>query len=197
MHRKKITLLLVAVMTALSCNQSSTDAAKQTDTASREWKHRFNQTLPLLGHRNWIIVADKAFPQQNSAGMEVINTDEGLLPVLKYILQQINASAHVKPIIYRDKELQFITEEQSKGVGSFRTESEKFLNMGQTALGVQAHTILHDSIFTKLDEASKLFKVLVLKTSETIPYTSVFLKLDCAYWNADKEEQLRKNMSKQ
>ena len=188
MLRKNNTLLLIAVMAILSCKQPLTDAAKQTDAAGKDWKKQFNQILPLLGHRNWIIVADKAFPQQNAAGMEIINTNENLLTVLKYVLQQVNASAHVKPIIYQDKELSFITEAQAKGVKQFINESQQVFS------GKPAQTILHDSVFTKLDEASKLFKVVVLKTNETIPYTSVFLQLDCAYWSAEKEKQLRKNM---
>lgn len=28
----------------------------------------------------------------------------------------------------------------------------------------------------------------------TIPYTSVFMKLDCEYWNSEKEEKLRKEI---
>ena len=188
MLRKNNTLLLIAVMAILSCKQPLTDAAKQTDAAGKDWKKQFNQILPLLGHRNWIIVADKAFPQQNAAGMEIINTNENLLTVLKYVLQQVNVSAHVKPIIYQDKELNFITEAQAKGVKQFINQSQQVFN------GKPVQTILHDSVFTKLDEASKLFKVVVLKTNETIPYTSVFLQLDCAYWSAEKEKQLRKNM---
>ncbi|MBC7694298.1 MAG: hypothetical protein H7141_02510 [Burkholderiales bacterium] len=188
MLRKNNTLLLIALLAIISCNQSSTDAAKQTDAAGMDWKKQFNQTLPLLGHRNWIIVADKAFPQQNAAGMEIINTNENLLTVLNYVLKQVNSSAHVKPIIYRDKELSFITEGQAKGVKQFVSESE------QVFKGKPVQTILHDSVFTKLDQASKLFKIVVLKTNETIPYTSVFLQLDCAYWSAEKEKQLRSNM---
>lgn len=185
---KKNTLLLVVVMAILSCNQLSKDAAKQTEVPVKDWEQQFNETLPLFGHRNWIIVVDKAFPQLNAPGMETINTNEELLPVLKYVLQQVNASGHVKPIIYRDKELSFITEEQAKGVKQFITESQQLFN------GQPVQTILHDSVFTKLDEASKLFKVLVLKTNETIPYTSVFVQLDCAYWNAENEKELRTKM---
>lgn len=104
------------------------------------------------------------------------------------MLQQVNASAHVKPIIYRDKELSFITEEQAKGVKQFIHQSQELF------VGQSVQTILHDSVFTQLEEASKLFKVLVLKTNETTPYTSVFLQLDCAYWHADQEKELRSNM---
>lgn len=196
MLKRNILLWMVFVI-LMSCNQSKTNDAKQINNADNNWKTQFDQKLPLLGHRNWIVIADKAFPEQNAAGIEVINTNENLLPVLKYVLQQVNSSAHVKPIVYQDKELQFITESQAKGVSSFRTESEKLLISGETTLDLQPQTILHDAVFTKLDEASKLFKIVVLKTNETIPYTSVFLQLDCSYWNAEKEKQLREKMKSQ
>ncbi|WP_182953509.1 hypothetical protein [Pedobacter gandavensis] len=54
--------------------------------------------------------------------------------------------------------------------------------------------LLHNEVFKKLDAESKLFKVLVIKTNEVIPYTSVFLQLDCGYWNGEKEQQLRDEM---
>lgn len=193
---KRNILLGVVLVTLFSCNQSKTNAAKPIIEADNNWKPQFDQKLPLLGHRNWIVIADKAFPEQNAAGIEVINTNENLLPVLKYVLQQVKASGHVKPVIYQDKELQFITESQAKGVTSFRLESEK-LKKGNTSLELQPQTILHEAVFAKLDEASKLFKIVVLKTNETIPYTSVFLQLDCSYWNAEKEKKLREKMKSQ
>ncbi|MGY0040684.1 hypothetical protein [Pedobacter sp. NJ-S-72] len=55
-------------------------------------------------------------------------------------------------------------------------------------------SLLHNEVFKNLDSESKLFKVLVIKTNETIPYTSVFMQLDCAYWDASKEEVLRRNI---
>jgi hypothetical protein len=30
----------------------------------------------------------------------------------------------------------------------------------------------------------------------TLPYTTVFLQLDCAYWGPDNEKRLRERMSK-
>jgi hypothetical protein len=30
----------------------------------------------------------------------------------------------------------------------------------------------------------------------TIPYTSVFIRLDCKYWSADQEKRLREKMAK-
>jgi len=154
------------------------------------WKQQLGRELPLLGHRNWILVVDKAFPMQTSPGMEVINTDEKLLPVLRYTLQRIHESTHVKPIIYTDKEIGYITESQSPGVGAYETQLKDVLGN----LGVQS--LLHDSVFVRMDASSKLFKILVLKTNETLAYSSVFLQLDCAYWNAEKEGQLREAMKR-
>ena len=179
-------LLIIACLLLLSCGQMSHRQAILIN--SNNWKQIIDEKLPLLGHRNWILVVDKAFPQQNAAGMEYIYTNEELLPTLQYVLDKVNASSHVKPVIYRDKELTYLTEEQAKGVKSFTTASEKIFN------GKPVQTLLHDSVFTKLAAASKFFKILVIKTNGTIPYSSVFLQLDCAYWNSDQEAALRSTL---
>jgi len=147
------------------------------------------EEIPLLGHRNWILVVDKAFPAQNAPGIHVVNTGEELLPVLKYTLEQISQSTHVKPIVYTDKELSSITPELESGIEPFKKSLQEVLQ------GADTQTILHDSVFTKIDEASKLFKILVLKTEGTIAYSSVFLNLDCKYWTGEKENALRQAMS--
>ncbi|MDE3254078.1 MAG: hypothetical protein KGO92_14855 [Bacteroidota bacterium] len=186
---KRNILFAFGLMAFLSCNQLATTNPQKEVTYNQDWKSKFDQMLPLLGHRNWIIVVDKAFPLQNAAGMEVIHTNEKLLPVLQRVLREIDKSGHVKAMIYRDKELGFVSEDQARGVKRFIDESIQLFK------GQQVQTLLHDSVFTKLDETSKLFKVLVLKTDETIPYSSVFLQLDCAYWDAGREKLLRERMN--
>lgn len=186
-----ISIGISSVFLIAGCNfaadQKTTVSSIKTES---NWKQQFDEKLPFLGHRNWILIVDKAFPEQNAPGMEYIYANDDLLPVLKLVLGQVNQSTHVKPIIYRDKELGFITEEQAKGVTRFMEDSKALF-------GTQSvQTLLHDEVFKKLDAESKLFKVLVIKTNETIPYTSVFLQLDCGYWNADKESQLRAVMGK-
>lgn len=182
-------LVFIAMLALFGCQETMVKTKGDTAGAVQNWKEHFKQKLPVLGHRNWILVVDKAFPEQNAPGMEYIYANEDLLPVLKEVLAQVNLSSHVKPIIYQDKELGFITENQAKGVKHFVQESK-------TLFGNQnVQTMLHDSVFRKLDTESKLFKVLVIKTNETIPYTSVFLQLDCAYWNGEKEKQLRDALS--
>jgi hypothetical protein len=52
----------------------------------------------------------------------------------------------------------------------------------------------HDKLIARVDDASRQFQVLVLKTNMTIPYSSVFLQLNCKYWSDDAEARLRAKM---
>jgi len=153
------------------------------------WKYKLNETLPLLGHRNWVLVVDKAYPLQSASGIETVYTGEDLLYVLKYLLKKIKKEKHTKPIVYTDKELLFMHDDLCKGVDSFKSDLTQILS--KTSVQV----IPHDEIFTKLDAASKLFNVLVLKTDCLMPYTSVFIELDCGYWSAEREKTLRDRIS--
>jgi len=152
------------------------------------WTQDFEHVLPLLGHRNWILVVDKAYPYQSAPGITYLDTKATLIDTLERVVSDIKASTHVKPIYYTDQELSFLSEDLVPGVDAFRSELKKQLS------GSDVKTLLHDSVFKKLDEASKLFNVVVLKTECTIPYSSVFIELDCAYWNGDKEKALRAKM---
>ncbi len=154
------------------------------NTRPDNWKGEFEKTLPMLGHRNWVLVVDKAFPLQNAAGMNVINTGEEIDEVLVYVLDKMNSSTHVTPIIYTDKELELIPAFGEK-------ETVIVERYHQLLSGMEVNSILHEEVFSKLDAASRLFSVVVLKTECTIPYTSVFMELDCKYWNAANEERLR------
>jgi hypothetical protein len=163
------------------------DYPHHTDGAM-DWRSALRQKLPLLGHRNWILVVDKAFPEQNAAGLELIDTNADLVEVLSATMQEIDSSTHVVPLIYGDAELAYLTEQMSPGVDALRR------NIASALGGRKPEPLLHESVFTKIDEAAKLFKVLVLKTNGTIPYSSIFLQLDCKYWSADKEKALRAAM---
>lgn len=152
------------------------------------WTQEFDNLLPLLGHRNWILVTDKAYPYQSAPGITYIDTRAPLLDVLDRVASAIQDSAHVKPTYYTDQELEFLSDELVPDVDVFKAELKKRL------AGTETRTLLHDSVFKKLDGASKLFNVVVLKTECTIPYSSVFIELDCGYWTAEKEQALRAKM---
>jgi hypothetical protein len=59
-------------------------------------------------------------------------------------------------------------------------------------LGAEGYRQLpHEDLIRKLDEAAEQFRIVVLKTRMTIPYTTVFVQLDCGYWSDDAEKRLR------
>ncbi len=158
---------------------------RQSDQAD-PWELSLSHTLPLLGHRNWIVVADSAYPAQSNPGIETIATNTDHLHVLKATLDAIDNSPHVRPNIYLDAEFKLVAEQDGRGVTVYRQKLARLIGNRET------HVLPHDQIIAKLDESAKLFRILILKSSLAVPYTSVFFELDCGYWTRDAEERLRK-----
>jgi D-ribose pyranose/furanose isomerase RbsD len=154
-----------------------------------EWQTRLQQILPLLGHRNWIMIVDSAYPLQSSAGIETLETNTDQVEVIRKVLGDIDHSIHVRPVVYMDAELPFVPEKEAPGVTAYR-EAIKTAFTGQ-----KITSLPHEQIIAKVDEVSKTFHILVLKTTMTVPYTSVFLQLNCKYWSDDAEARLRKAIS--
>lgn len=153
--------------------------------AADDWRETLKKELPRLGHRNWIVVADAAYPLQTSPGVETICTTADQLSVVQEVLTALAGTKHVQPTIYTDAELNFVGEPSAPGITTYREALKKLL-------ANQPHANLpHEQIIAKLDEAGKAFKVLLIKTPLTLPYTSVFLQLECGYWSAEKEKSLR------
>jgi len=164
--------------------------AQVAPTQSADWRARLTEVLPLLGHRNWIAVVDSAYPLQTSAGIETVETNSDQLSVVTTVLDQISKARHVRPVIFTDAELALVPESDAAGVTAYREAL-------RTLLGARnAQSLPHEEIIAKLDEAGKTFHILVLKTNLTIPYTSVFIRLDCGYWSAEQEKRLRERMAK-
>jgi hypothetical protein len=174
----------LASVFALAQNTASSDAGQY-----RDWRARLNQELQLMGHRNWIAVVDSAYPLQTSAGIETVETNDDQLEVVKMVLAQIAKSEHVRPVVFTDAELKLVPESDAKGVTAYREALATVL--GET----EAQSLPHEEIISKLDEAGKTFHILVLKTRMTIPYTSVFVRLECGYWSSDAEKRLRAAMA--
>lgn len=154
------------------------------------WKEELTNLLPLLGHRNWIVITDSAYPLQTSSGITPIATHTGSISVLREALTLIEKAPHVRANIYVDKELSYVQERFAPGVESFRKE------LTETFSGKRPNALPHEDIIYKLGNAGKDFRILLLKTTLTIPYTSVFLELDCGYWTADAEQELRAAIAK-
>jgi L-fucose mutarotase/ribose pyranase (RbsD/FucU family) len=156
------------------------------------WELSLQRLLPLWGHRNWIVVADSAYPAQSNPGIETILTEADHLHVLQAVLAAIDNSRHVRAGVYLDAELdrvaaQDVQDEQE--VIRYRQELARLIGNRETQV------LAHDRIIAKLDESAKLFRILILKSTLAIPYTSVFLELQCGYWSRQDEERLRLSMA--
>jgi len=152
-----------------------------------DWRSRFRHLLPLYGHRNWIVIADAAFPAQVGA-MEIVATGEDHLTVVGEVLAAVDEAAHLRPVVWLDAELDSLTEELAPGWQVTRARLAVNLH------GLDPTPVLHAELLERLHTVAQSFHVLVLKTTGTVPYSSVFLELDCGYWPADREAALRERM---
>jgi L-fucose mutarotase/ribose pyranase (RbsD/FucU family) len=154
-----------------------------------DWKRELKALLPLFGHRNWIVVADSAYPAHSMPGIETIVSGAGQIEVARVVLEAIAASKHVRANIYLDQEIHFVEEAEAPGVSRYRTQLAELLKIATTI------TLPHEQIIAKLDDTAQVFRVLIIKTEMTIPYTSIFFELDCGYWSAEAEQRLRRAMA--
>jgi hypothetical protein len=156
--------------------------------ATPDWNKRLTGAMPLLGHRNWILVVDSAYPLQTAPGIETIETNAAQLEVARAVLGEIENSIQVRPVVFMDAELPFISDSDAPGVSAYRVAIAELLRK------YAVHSQGHEKLISDIDEAGKTFHILVLKTNMTIPYTSLFMRLDCKYWSADQEKNLRMKM---
>jgi len=151
----------------------------------RSWRAELDDTLPLLGHRNWIAVVDSAYPLQTASGLRVVYVEADTLEVVGTVLEAVDTSGHVRATVFLDTELEAVADVDSPGIGAYRE------GLGRLLAGRDVQHLPHEAILGRLDGAGREFAVLVLKTPLELPYTSVFVRLDCGYWSDDAEARLR------
>lgn len=156
--------------------------------APSAWKAKVTAEMPLMGHRNWILIVDSAYPLQSSPGVETVETDAEQIDVVQYVLKKVNSSIHVRPIIYMDAELPFVPDADAPGASAYRSQIADVLRK------YPIEQDLHDKIIADIGATGSQFHVLVLKSNMTIPYSSVFIRLDCKYWSAGAEKHMREQM---
>jgi D-ribose pyranose/furanose isomerase RbsD len=194
--RKTVAVLGIAVLLAAVAACEREDDAKEEGTAvtntpvvkATAWTDTLAAYLPALGHRNWIVVADSAFPLQISPGIETIATGEDHFAVLAKVLAAVDGAKHIRPKIWLDKELAFVPDELAPGADEARRRLDEALK------GRGAMPVLHADLIARLDEVGKTFKIIMVKTTLAVPYTTVFLELDCGYWGPDAEAKMREKM---
>lgn len=155
-----------------------------------DWKATLENELPELGHRNWIVIADSAYPAQTGGGIDVIATKSDHFQVLETVLDALKNSRHVRPLFYMDAELAYVSENDAPGVKEYRQKAAALLKNSRVT------RLPHMDLIMKLNASAKIFRVLVFKTDLAVPYTSVFIELDCGYWSSEAEARMREAMKK-
>jgi len=156
--------------------------------AEKGWERRLRESLLLFGHRNWIVIADSAYPAQSRPGIETVLAQDDQIAVVRRALTTIQDYRHIRAAIHTDKELEFLAESDAPGVTAYRRQLDAlFQNSKRRA-------VMHEQIIARLDQSSIMFRILVIKTAITIPYTSVFFELECGYSSVAIEERLRLTM---
>ena len=188
--RKLIPSMLVLSVILMACDASQARAQRSVNLAAN-WQAKIRRMLPLLGHRNWILIVDSAYPLQISPGIETIETGQGLPEVTKYVLNLVDHSIQVRPDVYMDAELPFIDAADAAD----EPEVSRYQNQIRTVLqNRKVNFRPHEQLLRQINDIGATYKILVLKTNETIPYTSVFLRLDAKYWSDEAEARLREAM---
>jgi L-fucose mutarotase/ribose pyranase (RbsD/FucU family) len=187
--KKWINNLLFMTIFAVMAGCNSSPRHLGDPPLNPDWKDIFSQQLPLLGHRNWILVVDKAYPAPASKNMLIINTERKMPEVLDTVLRLLDKQTHIKPIFYEDNELDYLDETIAPGLKAHQESLKRLLP------NTKLIPLMHEEVFAKMDKAAQLFGVVVLKTESTVPYSSLFIELDCKYWDADRERLLRQRIA--
>lgn len=180
MPKKRMVILLTLVIILWSCHTHN----------AGEWEKGLSSSLKELGHRNWILIADSAYPSYSQAGAKIILTENDYFTVLKSTLRAIQKAGHIRPILYLDKELDYLSDKQAPGIAKFRKKLDSMLD------DMEPQSQLHSEMLKRMAEAAETYAVLVLKTNMKLPYTSLFIELDCGYWSPEEELRLRRAMAK-
>jgi L-fucose mutarotase/ribose pyranase (RbsD/FucU family) len=149
-----------------------------------DWRSVASECLQRFGHRNWLVVADAAYPAQSAPQITTLPTGEDHLAVLRWILDAIAAHPALDANIYLDTELDALTDQRCPGIEPLRREIT-------AALPQPAQFVLHDDLIARLQQDAEQFQVLVLKSTALIPYVSVFLHLQCGYWSPERDQAFR------
>ena len=142
---KFLAVLAVGLTVLSSCSTTNNQAKSPGD---EDWNVFLEDVLPMLGHRNWIVITDMAYPLQSGEGITTLYADEPYLEVLKTVNEKIKAAPHVFAHVYNDKELEYITEEMVPGIGELRSGI-------RSICGPEAKSVMHEELISRLDEAGK------------------------------------------
>jgi D-ribose pyranose/furanose isomerase RbsD len=155
------------------------------------WRDALAMQTAQLGYRNWIVIAEASFPAHSRPGVRQINANEEIPAVVDEVLRTLEQTEHVTPRVYVARELRAVENDFAPGIDEFREQLKPALHAHETT------ELENHSLVTLIEDATKSFDVLVIRTTTALPYTSVFMELQPGYWNSESESALREKLERQ
>jgi hypothetical protein len=172
--------VLFSVASILGC-------ATPIPESEMSWKEQFNAHLGRMGKNNWIVVSDAAYTSRHVEGTQMLATHKSLTSVLGLVLDKISDSDHVYATAWISSELEHIPDRDALGITQTHKEIRRLLN----AAKVETKVLPESEILKKLEGDAATCNVLILKSITPLPYSSIWLQLDCRYWDEAREKRLR------
>jgi hypothetical protein len=176
---------LAALVGVVCLSAAGTGQAPRRGPRADDWRDLAADRIAGFGHRNWVVVADAAYPAQVAPGIETVVTHADQIDVVKAVLDELGKVKHVRPVVYTDAELPFVSERDAPGIADYRRDLKGALS------DLKPQSVPHEQLIDRLNKAGERFRVLVLKTDLMLPYSSVFVELEAGYWSAEAEIRLR------
>lgn len=155
------------------------------------WRDALAMQTGRLGYRNWIVIAEASFPAHSRTGVRQLNSNEEIPAVVDEVLRTLERTEHVTPRVYVARELRAVENDYAPGIDEFRKQLEASMHAHETT------ELEQQSLLTLMEDTTKSFDVLVIRTTTALPYTSVFMELQPGYWNSDSESRLREQLDRQ
>jgi hypothetical protein len=152
------------------------------------WHGAVDRQVGQLGYRNWIVIAEASFPAHRRPGVRQINAPVEVPEALDYVLQTLEQTENVRPQVYLTRELRSVENDFAPGIDALRERMKSALH------GHESTELDQQSLLTLMEDASRSFDVLVIRTQTALPYSSVFMELRPGYWDSASEGQLRERI---
>lgn len=181
--KHKLALLIPSLL--LSAFALSSCLSKMEKSEIAFIRGQIDQALEPLGGQNWIIIAEAAYPAYASSGIETITINAPADFVLAETLDSLESSGKAQARIYVPSEMYVLRESYAPGIKSYRK------NLNKLIPGRFHYKLPSQTIQAQVENAKRRFRVLVIKTATTLPYSNIYLSLDSAYWDSNAETALQ------
>lgn len=176
-------MLLISILTVAGCATESAKVDSPVMTALRP-------EIKVLGQRNWVVIAEAAFPVQSRQGIKVMSVDADIPELVESVELVIEETHHVKPRIYVTTEIDQVSYDYAPGVKNYQKELKAALHEREVI------RLDHEMLLQMLKTTTKDYQVLVIKSRTALPYSSVFMELGSGYWDNESESILRDTIEK-